>query len=158
MRTRCRIVSEIDVKHVQKSFAGGAGRGQQKNGERNLSRDHRVVCAAAAHVAGDSACAALQELRHIRTRNLKSGPEAGKNRGGAGERDAEEQNRNVDADDGFLRDGIFGGRKLRSKAVPRHAMNKPIAEPATAITRDSVKSWRRMRERPAPTAARTANS
>ena len=62
----------------------------------------------------------MQELRNIATRKLKGGPEAGKNCGGTGEGDAEEQDRYVDADDGFLRDGVFGQKiEKQGRAAPR---------------------------------------
>jgi len=52
----------------------------------------------------------------------------------------------------------FSGKRATSKERPRQASSTPSSAPAVAIPSDSVSSCRIMRIRPAPTAARTANS
>ena len=52
----------------------------------------------------------------------------------------------------------FSGKRATSKERPRQASSTPRSAPAVAIPSDSVSSCRIMRIRPAPTAARTANS
>ena len=84
-----RVVAEMRAENAQEAFAGGAGDGEKKDGERDLRGDERVVGALGAGAAGDAASAALHEARDVGARELESGREAEDDGGEDREADAE---------------------------------------------------------------------
>ncbi len=71
-----RVVAEMRAENTEEAFAGGAGDGEKKDGERDLRGDERVVGALGAGAAGDAASAALHEAGDVGARELKRGREA----------------------------------------------------------------------------------
>ena len=103
-----RVVAQARVHQVEKAFHRGARYGEHHQCQRNLPGDQNIIGGAAASAAGDSARAGLDHLADVRARKLQRGPEAKQNSSADGYRHAENQNGQVDADGGFMREEYFG--------------------------------------------------
>src|SRR5580698_9854431 len=106
-----RVVAERRVHKAEEAFHGGSGSGEHDEGESDLGGSEEAVGSASVGDAGDLAGTGLHDLADFRAREPKGGPEAEDDSGKDGDGYAEDQDRKVDLNGGFVRKRIF--RKQR---------------------------------------------
>src|SRR6266481_2374666 len=118
----------LHLGHAELAANGNAGSRQQQKRQGNLAGDQDAVSPAAMKSGGHFARSRLHHLSYIRTRGLKSRRDAEDDAGQQRKTNAEIQNRQIDADGGFMGEREFRepiDDELHQAICQRHANDRP---------------------------------
>src|SRR6266850_1653328 len=99
-----RVIAKVHTHHAHEALHRNASPRKQQKRQGDLSRDQDAVSPAAMKSGGHFACSRLHHLGYIRTRRLKSRRDTEDDAGQKRKTYAKIQNRQIDADGGFMRE------------------------------------------------------
>ena len=123
-----RIVSQRPPQHAGKSLDGGASRGQQQQGQSDLSRDQPGVYPSTSNAAGEFVGAGLNDVINLSPRRFQRRKYSKKHTRQHCQANAESQNREIYVEVGFVGEGIFGQPRHdepQGTVGQQHAQSRP---------------------------------